>query len=102
MSDFWQGAFTPIRKFASCDHGTVAIWLEEPEYGILRVNVQFDHTCTGGTKPPSNDTVYSFDYQLESYGSEADEEAADLQEEINNMSDSEKLTWINENLVHTE
>lgn len=99
---FWKGIFSPFQKAADCDHGSIAIWFEEPEFGAVRANVQFDHYCSNGMPAPSNSTVYTFEIELDNFGSAMYDDVADLESEISQMTDSEKLKWLNENLVHTE
>lgn len=95
----WNGIFAPtIQKKSGCTHGSTAIMFGEPEFGMVPVYVQFNHTCEGGTKPPSNDTVYTFEIELDSFMDAEDEEAADLESQIDNMTESEKLEWINEQI----
>lgn len=94
----WNGVFSPRVTKASCSHGSTAIWFGEPEYGLLPVYVQFNHTCAGGTTPPSNDTVYTFEIELDSFIDGEDDEAVDLASEVGAMNDSEKLKWLNEQI----
>lgn len=95
----WNGAFGPQIKKSTCQHGDIFVQVGEPELGIAPVRVQFNHTCAGGITPPSNSKTYTLEYQLDSFMDAEDEEAADLQRELDEMTSSEKLEWINQQLT---
>ena len=102
MENFWKGAFAPIRKAnAGCEHGQTAVSIGEPEFGVVPVYVEFNHTCNG-RPAPSNSTTYTYEYELDNFVDGEDQEAADIQTMLNNMSDSDRLKWINENLLSTQ
>jgi hypothetical protein len=97
----WDGAFAPrVRKVTSgCTHGSVYIDIGDPEFGSVTVRVQFDHTCAGGSTPPSNNKVYTFEIELDEFTDGQNTAAEDMRAEVENMTDSEKLAWVSNNLV---
>jgi hypothetical protein len=102
----WGGMFSPdLKKSGGCEHGAIYVQVGQPEMGLAPIYVQFNHRCTGRggikTSPPSNAITYTFEVELDSFMEAEQEEAADLQQELDNMSDSEKLKWVNDNLVST-
>lgn len=96
----WNGAFAPMRKNTSgCSHGVIMVDVGEPEFGFVPIYVQFNHSCPGGTAPPSNSTVYTFEVELDDFTGGQYSSAEDLKTELSNMTDSEKIKWINNNLI---
>lgn len=97
-NSFWKGAFAPLTKGSGCDHGRTYIAFGEPEEGEIPVYVQFNHTCTGW-EPPSNSKVYTFYIDAEGFGDEADGNASDIATDVSEMTESEKLKWLNDQMV---
>jgi len=104
---FWKGAFAPVhpknsfQKCDKCSESGPTIWFEEPEFGLVRVNFSFNHVCRTGPAP-SNDKVYSFDYELENFDSAMYDDVVDLEANLGQMSSSEKMRWLNENVIRQD
>lgn len=97
MESFWKGAFAK----AACDHGNTMVSIGIPENGAAPVYVQFNHTCSGRVAP-SNSTVYTFEIELDEFTDGEQDAAKDLQTELDNMNDSDKINWVNDNLLAGE
>lgn len=112
----WNGAFSPMTKFnmrgEHKESKRVFVEVGQPDYGTVQVSVMFNHECSWHGEAyhpaPSNNIVYTFDYELDEFVGEeeatTDEEAAagDLQTYLNNLSDSDLLKWINTNLMESD
>lgn len=97
MSGFWKGTLKPLRK-GTCSHGNIMVSVGIPEFGLAPVYVQFNHNCSGNPAP-SNATVYTFEVELDDFTDGENTAAVELQSELDNMNDTERLTWVNENLL---